>query len=87
MVNMNRKAKFNVLVDPELANAFREATEAHLGRLGLCQAAAMLAFLEMPVEEQAALVRRVYEAATQEQMAALVKSARDEQRRRAKAKG
>lgn len=42
----------------------------------------MLAFLEMPVEEQAALVRRVYEAATQEQMAALVKSARDEQRRR-----
>lgn len=79
---MTRKQNINVFVDRKLAEQFRKAAEAYLGRLGMCFSAAMLMFLEADPKTQGEYLTRIFKAEIDDQVQQLLDAATAEQRRR-----
>ena len=78
------KVKFNVAVDENIEQRFRETADTYEGQLGRCLAAAMLAFIEMDPKQQAELLTRCFQAEIHGSMEALVEQAKAEQVKRIK---
>ena len=78
------KTKFNVAVDENIEQRFRETAEVYDGQLGRCLAAAMLGFIEMDPKQQADLLTRCFQAEIQGSMQTLVEQAKAEQVKRIK---
>jgi hypothetical protein len=79
---MGQKVKFNVAVDGEIVERFRQVAEAYDNRLGMCLTAAMLEFIEADPKEQGALLTRCFEAEIHGQVRDLIEQAKSEQTRR-----
>lgn len=80
------KSKFNVNVDADVEQRFREVSDTYGGRLGMCLTAAMLQFIETDPKVQADLLTRCFQAELHEQMRELVEQAKAEQVRRIKSR-
>ena len=83
---MPRKLKLNAYVDEALARQFKDVSKRYTGRIGMCLSAAMLQFLETDPKEQAAFLKRVFDAQIQGDMQEVIQTAKNEQVRRIKAR-
>lgn len=70
-----------------LADRFQEAASAYYGKQSICFSAALLMFLESHPEQQAAFMKRVYDAELADEVETIIEQAVAEQLRRIKAKG
>jgi Flp pilus assembly protein TadB len=83
---MARKLKLNAYVDESLAKQFKLMSKRFTGRIGMCLSAAMLQFMETDPQEQAALLKRVFDAQIQQDMGSAIKAAKEEQMQRIRAR-
>ncbi|HEV2292836.1 MAG TPA: hypothetical protein VGR35_03220 [Tepidisphaeraceae bacterium] len=81
---MAQKRTVSFRLHPVLAKRFQEAVAPFYGKVGACFGAAILMFLEADPKEQAAFVKRVYEAELQDEVDAAVAQAKAEQLKKIK---
>jgi hypothetical protein len=79
---MAKKIKLNAYVDEELARQFKAISKVYYGRMGMCLSAAMLQFLRSDPQEQAELIKSVFDAELEQEMSTAVEAAKAEQLRR-----
>jgi hypothetical protein len=79
-----KKKHLNVYISQELADGFREISDANTGKLNVCLSAAMLMFMESDEETQAKLMNRIMEADLRGEFQTLVMNAKSERNMRQK---
>jgi hypothetical protein len=73
---MAEKSKLNVYINTQLADELRKIAGLAYGQIGLSLSAAVLQFLETGPDNQAAYMKKVFEAEKEGKMDALISSAR-----------